>query len=97
MTDENYICDVCGFESESAAGLASHERTHDSDDSSDFEEAVLERDDETCQKCGETEEVGVHRLKEGEDSLAYAVTLCPDCEDEVTGLNHRTKRTLIDG
>lgn len=30
---DGHVCDVCGYESASAAGLSAHKRSHDSDDS----------------------------------------------------------------
>lgn len=66
-------------------------------DYSDFEEDVIERDDGECVNCDTDSELVVHKIKpDGSDErLSNFKTLCEGCDDELEGLHHRSKRTLI--
>lgn len=62
---------------------------------SEREEQALERDDEQCVRCGQDEALVFHRYKDGVERLANVVTLCEECDDEVSGHYHGTKRSMV--
>lgn len=72
------------------------------EDAFDFEgvEAdVFERDDEQCRRCGDSRPpLVVAKIDEdGDERPANLVTLCEECDDELAGVNRRSKRTEIYG
>lgn len=112
MTDntDEVQCKYCGdwFKSQ---GLGTHQRYCDStdsdneddtgdsilDDPSGVEQRALDRDEESSFRCGAEAELTVHTVNSDVgQQLNNLLTLCEDCEELVSGLHPRTKRTIAD-
>jgi len=61
---------------------------------SEVEAAAYERDDEVCQRCGESAE-SVHYLRPSVERVANLRAVCRDCDEYLEGLNRHTKKTEI--
>ncbi|CDK39654.1 hypothetical protein [Halorubrum sp. AJ67] len=107
MSDDQVECDYCGQEYDKR-GIGAHEAHCDeateeemqpdsgASDLSTFEAEVRARDDGQCARCESIEALVVHDVDpDVEQERANAVTLCEQCEDELTGLHPLTKRTKI--
>lgn len=103
-------CEYCGdlFDSR---GLGAHQVHCDeaTEESGTEEETILEPEDEieahvvardqgTCTRCG-VDDASVHHIVDPDvgREKANVVTLCGDCDDDVSGVHPRTKRTKIRG
>ena len=57
---------------------------------------AFERDDGQCRRCGESETpLTVEKFYPSREGLANLVTLCEKCDDNLSGLNPRTKRSKV--
>jgi 5-methylcytosine-specific restriction endonuclease McrA len=99
-------CEYCG-ELFDEQGLATHkhycDEAPDEDESepmadySELEREALDRDDGACVRCKAEAELTVHTVDpDVGEQLSNLMTLCVECEEEVSGLHPRTKRTKAD-
>ncbi|MDB2225605.1 hypothetical protein PM023_13090 [Halorubrum ezzemoulense] len=107
MIEDEVECEYCG-DSFDKRGLGAHQ-VHCDDaqeeetqpdsipsEPSDFEAKVRTRDDGQCARCESTQGLVVHDVDpDVGQERANAVTLCVACDEELSGLHPRTKRTKI--
>lgn len=67
----------------------------ESEDLSDFEEELFERDDYSCRNCGADGSVAHFVDEDGPEAFNNAVTLCDECDGELEGVAPPSKKTQM--